>query len=266
MFGSYVAPFVKKAVGGITILKASSNKISESYEFLAAFFAGFGSCLFFHYVMPFNFENVLIASLIVILPGLSVTIAMNELASQNLVSGTARLMGSMIGLLKIAFGIFLAVQLNKLLFIDIVNPVAPVMSPWLIIPAMTITSITFTIIFNAKKTDYIWVLVSGIVSFGTLKLSSLIFNDVLSVFLAAFTIGVFSNIVARIRNKPSLITLLPGIIFLVPGSVGIKGLNLIFEHNLIAGIDGSIKMFILSITIVTGLLIASIFVSPRKGL
>jgi uncharacterized membrane protein YjjP (DUF1212 family) len=258
--------FIGSIVGLLTVIKTKVDKISESFEFLASFFVTLISCIAFHYITPFHFENVIISALIVIIPGIGVTIAMNELASQNLASGTARLMGSLIGLLKISFGIFLAAQTNKLLFPVIVSPQFDPTPAWYIIPAMLITSITFTIIFSAKKSDYVWVLLSSSFTFGCLKLSNQVFNDVLSLFIAAFMIGVFSNFFAKVRNKTSLTTLLPGIIFLVPGSVGIKGLNLIFENNIMAGIDSSIKMFILSITIVTGLLIANMFLSPRKGL
>jgi uncharacterized membrane protein YjjP (DUF1212 family) len=253
-------------VGLLSVIKIKVDKISESFEFLASFFVSFLSCIMFHFVTPFHFQNVIISSLIVIIPGIGVTIALNELASQNLASGTARLMGSLVGLLKISFGIFLAAQTNKILFPEIISPVVIQTPAWYIIPAMIITSLTLTIIFSAKKSDYIWVLISGFLTYGCLKFANIYFSDVFSLFIAAFTIGVFSNLVAKIRDKSSLTTLLPGIIFLVPGNVGIKGLNLLFENNVIAGIDTSMKMFILSITIVTGLLIANMFLSPRKGL
>ncbi|MBT4793472.1 MAG: threonine/serine exporter family protein [Halobacteriovoraceae bacterium] len=266
LIDAMVSFFIGSIVGIIGILKGSYTKISDSFEFLASFFVSMLSCLVFHYIVEFDYQNVIISSLIVIIPGITVTIAMNELASHHLVSGTARFMGSMIGLLKISFGVFLAAQTNLLLFSNIVSPQSAGISPWFIIPAMLITSVTFTIIFCAKKSDYIWVLLSGILTFGSLKLLNQIFSDVLSLFMAAFMIGIFSNLFSKLRNRPSLITLLPGIIFLVPGSLGIKGLNLIFNHNIIEGINTSIQMFILSITIVTGLLIANIFLSPRDGL
>lgn len=263
---SFVSLGVGSVVGILAVLKNSFDKISQAFEFLASYLVTFLSCLIFHYIIHFDFQNVIISSLIVIIPGIGVTIAMNELASHNLVSGTARLMGSLIGLMKISFGIYLAVQTNLIFFATIKAPMAIALPVIYIVPAMLITSVTFTVIFSAKRSDYVWVLLSGIITYGSLRLCNIFLSPVLSVFIASFTIGIFSNLFAKIRNRPSLITLLPGIIFLVPGSVGIKGLNLLFENNMLEGIDSSIQMFILSITIVTGLFIANIFLSPRKGL
>src|SRR5690606_9789311 len=50
-------------------------------------------------------DITILASLIILLPGLGVTIAVNELATQNLASGTARLFGAITTFLTIAFGI-----------------------------------------------------------------------------------------------------------------------------------------------------------------
>ena len=138
-------------VGLLVVLKAKFQAIGEVFEFLASFLVTFSACLIYHFVFPYNFQNVLIASLIVIIPGLSVTIAMNELASHNLVSGTARLMGALIGLFKISFGIFFAVQANLILFDKIALYESASLPTWSIIPAILIAASTFAVIFNAKK-------------------------------------------------------------------------------------------------------------------
>ncbi|MFT6633011.1 MAG: uncharacterized membrane protein YjjP (DUF1212 family) [Bacteriovoracaceae bacterium] len=253
-------------VGILAIFKIRSPKISDIFEFLSAFTVMICCYLAYHFQFQFSFQIVLISSLIVIVPGLGLTIAMTELATQHLVSGTARLMGAMIDFFKISFGILLGVEVGKLLLGNLPMIEATPLGNYYIIPATILAALSFTVIFNAKKKDFIWVLLSGIVTIGALNLCLTFFNQTLSVFISAFIIGLFSNLFARIRQRPAAITLLPGIIFLVPGSVGLKGLNLIFQEDFIAGLSGGFQMLIVAISIVAGLFLANVALNPRKNL
>ncbi len=67
------------------------------------------------FVAPLNQNTVIIASLIVLLPGLALTNAVNELTSQHLVSGTARFAGAVTTVLKLTVGAVIALYLADLL-------------------------------------------------------------------------------------------------------------------------------------------------------
>ncbi|MCB1577943.1 MAG: threonine/serine exporter family protein, partial [Xanthomonadales bacterium] len=54
------------------------------------------------YLVPIQVRSVVVASLIILLPGMSLTAAVRELSSQDLISGTARMAGAMAVLLKLA--------------------------------------------------------------------------------------------------------------------------------------------------------------------
>tara|TARA_B100000795_G_scaffold219674_1_gene174043 strand:- start:264 stop:449 length:186 start_codon:yes stop_codon:yes gene_type:complete len=58
--------------------------------------------------------------------------------------------------------------------------------------------------------------------------------------------------------------LMPGIILLVPGSVGFQSLSLLVEKNILAGLDTAFMMSFVAVALVTGLLLASLIVPPRK--
>ena len=53
------------------------------------------------FIVPLSLKTVIIASLIVLMPGLALTNAVDELASQQLVSGTARFAGAVMTVLKL---------------------------------------------------------------------------------------------------------------------------------------------------------------------
>jgi uncharacterized membrane protein YjjP (DUF1212 family) len=270
LLGGYIEMIFSFIIGSIVgllaILRTNSSKISDIFEFLSAFIVMFCCYIGVNLGHEFNFQIVLISSLVVIIPGLSLTIAMTELATQHLVSGTARLMGALIDFFKISFGILLSVEVGNIIFGKMTIIQATPLSPYFLLPAIALAALSFTVIFNAFKRDFIWILLSGIVTIGTLKLSLLFFNQTLSIFFSAFTIGLFSNLFARIRKRPAAITLLPGIIFIVPGSIGLKGFNLIFQDDFIAGLSGGFQMFIVAITIVAGLFLANVTLNPRKNL
>lgn len=253
-------------VGVLAILKITSNKVAEIFEFLSAFSVMFLCYIGYYFELLFNFQIVIISSLIVIVPGLGLTIAMTELATQHLVAGTARLMGAMIDFFKISFGILLGVEVGNLIFGKIPLIAADPLDDFFIIPAILLAALSFTVIFNARKKDFIWVLISGVVTISSLKIFEMYLNHILSIFLSAFVIGFLSNLFARTKKRPAAILLLPGIIFLVPGSVGLNGLNLIFQSDFLAGLTGGFQMFILAITIVAGLFLANVALNPRKYL
>ena len=258
--------FLGLVVGGLNYAKNLFTPLSEIFEFLSAFAVTIISTLISNYAFGFDFQVVLISSLIVIVPGLNLTIAMNELATNHLASGTARLMGTIMIFFKIAFGILLAMECAKL-FLQPISPIKPVaLNSYIKVLAVILSCLGLTIAFMAKKSDFKWVLLSGFVTIFSLKLGTNYLSAPLSIFLSAFTCGIFSNLIAKLRNKPAAITLLPGIIFIVPGSIGLKGLNMMFQNNLIAGIEFSVNAIIISVTIIAGLFFANIFLPPRKGL
>src|SRR5690606_32747803 len=73
-------------------------------------------------VGPLRTDITILATLIVLIPGLGVTVAVNELATQNLASGTARLFGAVTGFLTIGFGIVLGRSVAQQLFAVVVQP------------------------------------------------------------------------------------------------------------------------------------------------
>ncbi len=58
---------------------------------------------------------MVIASLVVLLPGMAITNAMNELSSQHWVSGTVRFAGALTTVIKLTVGAIIAVDLLDLL-------------------------------------------------------------------------------------------------------------------------------------------------------
>ncbi|KAG1080966.1 hypothetical protein G6F40_015676 [Rhizopus arrhizus] len=90
----------------------------EAAAALAALLAGLVATLVASFVGALNLNTVIIASLVVLLPGMSLTNAVNELASQHWVSGTARFAGALTTIMKLSVGAMIAVTLADVLGLD----------------------------------------------------------------------------------------------------------------------------------------------------
>jgi uncharacterized membrane protein YjjP (DUF1212 family) len=261
--------FVMGALLGVLRLLFTRNLGLDSiFEFAAGFICAFVTYLLKSYYTNINMNIVILASLIVFIPGLAVTISMIELAAKNLVSGTARFTGAMVDLVKISFGVMFGLNFAKYLLSNPIVLISQLKSPpiyWLFV-AVLLASFAFTIIFNANKRDFIWILISSIFAIFSIKFFSTISSQLTSIFSASLIIGVGSNLFARLKDRPAMIPLLPGIIFLVPGAIGFTGIGKLLENDYSEGLGLAYQMCLIAISIVSGLFIANVIVNPKRSL
>src|SRR5690606_19490125 len=86
-------------------------RLSEALELIAGLVATLIAACVAGFFLPLSLNTVVVAALIVLMPGLTLTNAISELASQQLVTGTARFAGAVAVLLKLGFGSVMALQL-----------------------------------------------------------------------------------------------------------------------------------------------------------
>jgi len=253
-------------IGGLSWAISRSKVTASSLEIVAAFIATVLSTLLAAYVVPLTVNVVVIASLIVLLPGLMLTTATVELAEQHLVAGVARFAGAVTVLLKLAFGSIAATQL--LLLLNIATPVAvaepgPAWSAWL---AVAFAGLAFGVLFRAKLRDLPLVMLAAFVSYFVSSSVGAGFGAEFGAFTGALCISLMSNAYARIANRPGAILRVPGIILLVPGSVGYRSLFFVFDRDVYLGIDTAISMLVLLGALAGGLLFGNMLLRARKTL
>lgn len=266
--GFLVSGFLGLLVGLTEVLMSKNQSIFRVYEFAAAFLVTVISSLLYTVFPNFSTKITILASLIILIPGLTLTIAMSELATKNLVSGTARVMSAFIVFFKIAFGVALGTKVISLIFPDFSGVVSATALPiWLKYLAIVSAPLAFTVLFKARPKDALWILIAALFGLYSTKFGSYILGPDLGAFLGALAVGVFSNLYSRIKKNPSAIPMVPGILLLVPGSIGYKGLSLIFEQkDTLTGLDAMGEMMIVAVSLVAGLLFANIIISPRRDL
>ncbi len=210
-------------------------------------------------------HSVIVAGLIVLLPGLSLTTALNELAMRHLVAGTARLANACVVFVQLGFGVALGLQLGNLW------PPAPAvaLSPvpaWLPWVALPLAAWPFMVLFRARRRDLWPIVASGFLAVGGAKLGAALLGPMLGGFLGALMVGLGSNAWARYTRRPAASTLVPGLILLVPGSLGMTSLRSLLERNVIGGVETAFTMTLVAIALVAGLLIANALLPARRSL
>jgi uncharacterized membrane protein YjjB (DUF3815 family) len=80
------------------------------------------------------------------------------------------------------------------------------------------------------------------------------------------TMAALSNVYARVYRRPGALVRIPGIILLVPGSVGFLSLSQIAQRDVFLGVNSAITLLSILILLVAGLLFGDLLVPPRRAL
>jgi uncharacterized membrane protein YjjB (DUF3815 family) len=86
------------------------------------------------------------------------------------------------------------------------------------------------------------------------------------VFLGGLLLGAFSNLYARYAHQPGAVIREPGILLLVPGSVGFRSMSFLLERDTPLGLDTAMLLLTLLVSIVAGLMFGDLLISPRRSL
>ncbi len=213
----------------------------------------------------FNDPIASLASLLILLPGLHLTAAMAELASQHLVSGTSRILGALTQLLAIAFGVAMGSRVVEMLLGAPVAITPTALPLWTEGVALILAPVAFTILLRAAPSDYPWILGVGVPAHIVGRLVAPPLGSELAAFLAALTAGLLSHAIARVRSAPAAVTLVPSLLLLVPGSIGFRGLTMLIDRDITSGVEGAFRMLLLASALVAGILLATALV-PSSGL
>jgi uncharacterized membrane protein YjjP (DUF1212 family) len=244
-----------------------SRRVTEMLEPMAALTTSMLASLISLFDPSINIPMVILSSIIAFIPGLSLTVGLSELAARHLMSGTARIMDSVMVLFKLYFGAVLGMAFGKLIWgeVSFIPPdTMPVWTSWL---AVTTLSISLVILFKVRLKDAPWGMIAGYISFAASIWASSYLGVALGAFVGAFALGIYSNLFSRIMNLPSSIVRLLGLVVLVPGSKVYIGLNsLVTGKQMLAVNDLGSQTFLIFMSLVAGLIFSNVALPHRKTL
>ncbi|MCD9032234.1 threonine/serine exporter family protein [Luteimonas sp. Y-2-2-4F] len=254
-------------IGQLDLVTRRSARMRESSDALAGMIAGLVAIGVAGYVAPLNLNTVIIASLIVMLPGMALTNAINELTSQHLVSGTARLSGALTTVMKLTVGTIIALTVARLAGVE---PQVRALRPqpdWVEWGALLLTALSFAVLFRAGRRDYPLVMLAAVSGYLVSRYVGLALGASIGLFASALLVTAAGNGYARFANRPGAIIRVPGIIMLVPGSASLRGLMTLFQQqDMAVGQQAMLGVLNIVLAVVAGLMFGSLLLPARKSL
>jgi len=234
-------------------------------EPIAAFMAALAAMLLARFALAMDAHLVTLAALIVLLPGLTLTVGMIELSTRHLVAGTARLARAGVVFLTILFGVGLAWKLLEVLmpgalYVPEIKPLAP----WTAALAVLPLPIAFAILFDARPSESPVIFAASTTGYLASELGASYLSLDIAPFVGALVVGLVGNFYARTADRPALVAITPGILVLVPGSIGFRSLTSFLESGVVEGMDGAFRTGFVAISLVCGLLASNLVLPPRR--
>jgi uncharacterized membrane protein YjjP (DUF1212 family) len=253
-----IAAGLGAVIGGLSLLAGSSPRGARLVEALAAALAAFLVGIAAWAIGPFATREAIVASIVVLLPGLTLTLAMSELATGHLVSGTARMTSALMVFAALAIGTTVGTAAARAVVGGVRSGRVQPLPDWTQLVAIVVAALAFTVWFRARFRDTGLIVVVGALAVGGAGLGARYIGSDFGGFAGALIAGLASNALARYRRRPAALTLVPSVVLLVPGTIGFSSLSLMFQREVVSGVEGAFRTALVAVSLATGLLIADI--------
>lgn len=261
-----VAALVGGVTGVLAVLAQLFARIQRIFPPLAAFVASLLVTAWAAKVTPVADDLVTLAGLFVLLPGFTLTVALEELASRDLVSGTVRLTSAFITLFGLILGVALGGQLGVRLFGPVRLAAPEALPAWTYLLAAFVAGLAYTLWLQVERRDIVWVVLACVIGATAARAGVLLLGPQVGAFAAALAVGLASNLFALLSGRPAAVMQVPGLIVLVPGSIGLQSFEALFTAQTVVGIQTVFQMFLTAVALVYGIFVANLLLPARHPL
>ncbi|TPX56289.1 hypothetical protein SpCBS45565_g08439 [Spizellomyces sp. 'palustris'] len=269
------------AVGGVSLLSSSRfREFTHLVPFLSATFCSFMSRVIFAALRShrpeicYNHVSVVLSGIVMMLPGLSITVSMIEIATRNIVSGTVRVFFALFHAMMLGFGISTGRALVTWGPDDLdtsapscPGPLHPLWN-FLFFPPLCAC---FILNFQARRPQFLHISIISTLGWVMYLVLSIppsfqtATGQIVPNIISAFAIGVSANIYARWTKDVAVPAIICGIVMMVPGSMGVRATLGFFGSNATNAVQVVFQMLMIGMSIGIGLFLASLVVFPIKG-
>jgi len=204
---------------------------------------------------------VSVAGIILLVPGLSFTITMIELATQNLSSAVARFAAVVLTLVQLALGVA---------FARAIIPPSPEtatddLPTWALAAAIVLLPPAIGVLMGGRGRDLPIMVATSIIGWGAARIATDPLGPVAGAMVGTFALGLTSNLYARWTRRPALVPMVTGLFLLVPGSLGFRGMEAMLSGQTLQGIEALFRMGMGAFALAAGLVLATTVLDPRSS-
>ena len=269
LLGGAAAEVMVSAIVGIVIgilaaVGQRSLRVDRVFEIAAAFLATIIVSAWERAVGPIALYVVVIAGVVQLLPGYSLTTALNELANRNLVSGTARLGGVFVTLLSLACGFALALGVTNNAVLTGPTVGAGGATPVSVLGGAALMGVATASILHARWRDLAWIVGSSVGTVALARFFAMLGITQTTPFATAFAVGLATSLAGRYLRIPQAVVLVPALLVLVPGSLSYQSLLYVFSADSTDAVSLAVHVLLASILIVAGFLTSQLVAPPAR--
>nr|MBL8411457.1 threonine/serine exporter family protein [Dechloromonas sp.] len=199
-----------------------------------------------------------VAGVVLLLPGFMLTVAMSELATQNYLAGTGRLAGAFVLLFLMGAGLVIGTQLCLAVLPPLPVPgQAGSLPAWAIWAAIAGLGISLLAVLQAPLASIHVSVGACLLAWASYSLVSAPLGNVVGAFSGALAVSCAGHVYQFLSKRPAALVQIPGLITLVPGSMGLRGVHALIQQESTAGIGLMTDMVMTGAVLAVGLLLAN---------
>ncbi|KXB32635.1 hypothetical protein AT959_00050 [Dechloromonas denitrificans] len=198
-----------------------------------------------------------VAGIVLLLPGFMLTVAMSELATQNYLAGTGRLTGAFVLLFLMGAGLAIGTQISLAWLPAVPLPDSVAALPaWAIWAAIAALGISLLAVLQAPWSAVHVSVGACLLAWAVYSLVNARMGNVVGAFAGALAVASAGHLYQYLSKRPAALVQIPGLITLVPGSMGFRGVHALIQQDSAAGISLLTDMVMTGAVLAVGLLLA----------
>jgi uncharacterized membrane protein YjjP (DUF1212 family) len=255
-------------VGGMC-WAGSSLELGQSLEFVASMVIAILTRVFATYVWPDEicFFSASLGALVWLFPGLGILNAVVEISGSAPISGTARMFRSLLIMLMIGFGLAIGSRIGniggKLTSYDCASGDS---TAWYVkVVSFFLCSLGYAVLQNIRLQQLPGAMVTQVTGYLVATFMPPLIGDEGAIVMAAMSVGLVATLIGYIRNRPPYSNVVAGIVFLLPGALGIRGATAIIDNDYVSATAFGSTMLVNMLSVTIGLSLANTLTKPLAG-
>ena len=262
---SLAAAMVGLAVGSLTRVVTNGQRHAPLATPLGACLASFLACALAYAGFDVAVADVTLAALVVLLPGLTMATGMRELATGHPQAGLANSANALVQLVGLGFG----VAVGRSLATSWLGP-TPLNTPQpfprgVEIVAAVLAGLAFVVTLRAPARDALFTCSAAVLAVVSNIIATRALGAIAGVFAAAFVVGVAGHAAARRFRRSPLTFIVPGLLMLVPASIGYQSTASLVAGSTVTGIDTAFDTLGTLLAIAYGLVASRLLLPDRAA-